>query len=408
MVNNINPAVCVYTSVFSAPVSKTERKIFNGRPVEEIKAALKAEDFSSPADLSLSASDRIVSVQEALISLGLLSIEGNRNSKGEPDGKPGIRTFSAVKELRLIAGSTETFEGITENDVGCILEILSYGRAETPAASEVPAPAVPPVGVSEKIQGLSIAAPLGFSLARNEEVAVVQEALIDQGYLELRGNQDANGKPDGKAGNRTFEGIFRLRADNGINDPEKLIKQSDIDLLLGKKDNADVASAVEAPSPPDAKEAQLPADNAVEDRKNVRLQENPLEQEISGYVMDADKALRYIDSPSLVLSTVSGKFVIDPSRPLGERSVILMARETYLADYYLNTGDLQKALNVYAKISRMFTRPSRGRIVNIGDLPGREVEMLAERYLRNAYSQSVKIVQTINEAYSQKDISDDA
>ncbi len=85
-----------------------------------------------------------------------------------------------------------------------------------------------------------------------------------------------------------------------------------------------------------------------------------------------------------------------------------MAKETYLADYYMSSGDLHNALNRYLKICRMFTRPSRDRLVNIGEFPSREVEKLAEKYVFNANLRSRQIIEIMNESAKQQDPAGDA
>lgn len=389
-----------------------------------IADSLKNTDLCEPVRPSLARDERVSIAQRALVSLGLLSPRGNRDSKGEPDGKLGERTLEAIYDFRTLAGSGETFEGLTQKDIDCMIELLVKGPEQMPVEpsagfvdSETAfltlSDAVPPKTTGEKLEELRLSAPIPYLLARDERVAFIQQQLIDQGFLSLQGNQDASGAPDGKAGNRTFEGIIKLRQANGIEDITKQITQRDVDLLAGRVSVADTAApeteaapvAADTVEPPEIGD-KLPVSAVPE--MIAPAEENVLEEEIARYVKAADRAVRYVEMPSLVLSAVSGAFVIDTSRPVGERSVMLMAKETYLADYYRNSGDLQKALNTYAKISRMFTRPSRGKITNIGEYPGREVERLAEMYINNAYLQYAKIVQSINEADSQKDPSGNA
>lgn len=400
---------------------------FENWGTDEIKEALGASDFSMPAPRSLAPCPKVAVAQRALITLGLLSIEGNRDSKGEPDGKLGARTLSAVKDLRMMTGSDEAFEGFTENDISCLIEMLEPAKTEdlVPMPSQViavrPDP-LPGLDIEEAavrsdgimpVEDIQLTEPLGFSLVRNEKVAAVQEALIEQGYLELRGNLGPDGKADGKAGNLTLDGIIKLRQANGIEDTSKQITQTDVDLLAGRAETVagtvpeeDVIPA-EAAVETDVEQNGMPEVGAI-DEVAPMAEENPIEEEIDGYVKAADRAVRYMEARSLILSTVSEAFVIDPSRPQGERAAILMAKETYLADYYMNSGDLHNALNRYMKICRMFTRPSRDRIVNIGEFPSREVEKLAEKYVFNANLRSRQIIEIMNESAKQQDPAGDA
>jgi peptidoglycan hydrolase-like protein with peptidoglycan-binding domain len=426
MMNGVN-SVLFYMSSTAAKPSRGGGLRFENWETEEIKKALETSDFSMTAPRSLAPCPKVAVAQRAFISLGLLSIEGNMNSKGEPDGKLGPRTLSAVKDLRKITASGETFEGLTENDISCLIEMLEPDKTEDPAPMPLLETTVGPdpllnLGIEEpavpldeikSVENIQLTESLGFSLVRNEIVAAIQQELIARGLLSLRGNQDASGAPDGKAGNRTFEGILKLRQANGIEDVTKQITQMDVDLLAGR-----AGAAAGAISEKDAVPGETVVEIVVEENEKTAAnaiaevvpvaKETPLEEEINGYVKAADRAVRYMEAGSLILSTVSEAFIIDRSRPQGERAAILMAKETYLADYFMDSGDLHNALNRYMKICRMFTRPSRDRIVNIGEFPSREVEKLAEKYVYNAHSRSRQIITVMNDSAEQQDPAGDA
>ena len=149
-------------SIIAPALAYDDGTLFNGCSGEEVKA-----------------------MQQALIDLGYL--------EGKADGKFGDKTEEAVKAFQRKNGLTS--DGLAGKKTRSMLETARKGSNSTPVTGKA---AKAPVYSEGTL----------FNGCSGEEVRVMQEALIELGYLE--------GKADGKFGNQTEKAVRTFQRKNGL------------------------------------------------------------------------------------------------------------------------------------------------------------------------------------------------
>ena len=269
------------------------------------------------------------------------------------------------------------------------------------------------------LQSLDLSSPINFSLARNENVAVIQRALITLKFLAVQGNRDSKGGPDGKLGTRTISAIIKMRQTAGDDNMSQEVTKKDIDSIIKKllgtagakvetipeeKKKTDVEQLPKAPKNLTTKivtadkspEKPVPvAPKIIPDiapkpvQPVMRQPHEVLSDRIIKSVNDADRVVKDSETPVFAVNAIYGKFKAK-GRNQAERAVMRMARKTYEASYHRSTGDLDKTLACYSQIYRLYTSRS-GEMVNLGEEKDPQVSSMAKYYINNARIMAAEI-----------------
>ena len=278
---------------------------FENWPSDKILASLQGADLSSPIKHSLASDNRVAVIQRALIYLGFLSAQGNRDSKGGPDGKFGNRTLLALQKMREKAGSSDTSKEITKNDIASIRELMGDKPAESVAATSAPLPAPVPVA--------PISIPVPVIVAEPSQVSAAMP-------------------------------------------------------------RTSVAKAARTEKKAASEQAEA-----------------SLAQRIIGASKKADCSIDRSQPHGFVLNAINSAFCIDRNDKQSEKSVMIMAKETFTADYLAGVNDPAGALRHYENILKFFKVRSKDEMTNLGNDADRITLDLARYYVDNAEIRSAEI-----------------
>ncbi|MFA5105144.1 MAG: hypothetical protein WC527_08220 [Candidatus Margulisiibacteriota bacterium] len=252
--------------------------------------------------------------------------------------------------------------------------------------------------------------PVKFSLTRNEYVAVIQRALISLGFLTIQGNRDSKGGPDGKFGTRTISAVLNMRkrigdknmsqevTKNDINNIVELLdagntkenpkekKKTDIEHLPKSPKNLDTRLIIAGKSPDKPIEVVAAKPAAV-----VKQPEPSLSQKILDKSKKADYSIDHSLPKAFALSAINSAFSTSKNSERSDKAVMMMAKETFTANYLMGTNDLAGALGRYEKILRFYKGRTPGEIVNLGGEADPKTLDLAKYYVDNAEIRSAEI-----------------